>query len=890
MPLQKPDYCKPCVGYLWGHCKGYSRVTGSARVPVLFVGESSGAAEERQGEPFVGPAGQVFEKALASSGLDRDDYSISNLLRCRPPGNELKGAPYERAALDHCRKYLDDTVAERQPKIIVALGELPLRELSASHSSQSERGYVLPSIYEGVNVIGTFHPSRILRGDWHLFGVLRHDIARAVQYATNGVPPPLETHYELEPTVAAVFAYLGRLSADPELAIAYDIETPGILGQKEPEDWRLKDIVQIQFSSAAGEALVLPWCEPWIDWAKQILALPNVKIGWNSRLSDDITLKAHGITIGGESFDGMAMLSHLQPGFASSKDAHDNEDKGVPARLLNLQSAISFYYPYEPLWKDIMRAALNGGEVSMDDVRYGGARDADLTLRVGLRLISTLKRQGLWEGFYRYKHRLGLVLSEMSERGLPIDREAQFELLQQIEQVELVLERDLQTAIPEQLKPLHPPAGYKRFPKDLREAVKEAGLWVKRCKPTQFPDHARDLGYVVLPFDDGDERLCKRLPFNPRSSDQILTYIQHMIDTVGAPYFIPLHIDTKKPTTNKAGITALLAVTGDQVLVQIEKCKKVSKLKDYCQGKWLPEADGCVHAEFRVGATATGQTTATNPPIQTYPKHFSKDEEWLLPIGKRIKSIIKAPSGHIMVETDMRGFHARMQGFLAEDAAYYRLSTLDAHSFVTAQYVGVADKDSLLAMDDDALLKRLDEIKHQYSHERNYMVKRISFLNQYGGGAEKAATILRIPIMEVQTVLSVMKNTFKPAFQDFPKSVEKLLRQHPRLINAFGLIRWLWDQDANQGVAFLVASPAHCHIQDAVLRLHDRGALRKYNAVDFMHDALWWCPREELADECVAVAKEEFERPSEILVNSLGAFTCKADASRGYNMAEMESV
>lgn len=845
----------------------------------MVVAESLRAAEEREGLPLrpQAPSGKIFQKALDMSGLLRSPLTVTNIIRCKAE------APYPQAALDQCKQYLDAAVEERRPRFILALGDTPLNELSLTKGPISElRGYVLASRYS-IPMIATYHPAHLARGAMHLYGVFMHDLRRAESYARNGVPRPMETNYGLVPTDSMVARYLSRLRSSPLLPIAYDIETEGILGLKEPEALSKKRIIQIQFSSEAGTALVLPWPH---EGALEILKTPNPKIGWNSRLFDDIVLKANGVQIGGESFDGMAMFSHLQPGFASGKDANDSEDKGVPARLLNLQSAISFYYPYEPLWKETMRAALHGGAVSMDDVRYGGARDADLTLRVGLKLIASLKKQGLWDGFYRYKHRLGIVLSEMSERGLPIDRNEQRKLRQRIEWQELILERDLQELIPEELKPIHT---YKGFPANLREAVKAAGLWVKCCKPVEYPELAASLGYSIRSIGIG-QQLYKTLPFNSGSSPQILTYLQHRIDTVGTPWYIPLHIDTKKPTTNKAGMEGLIAATDDPALKQIEKCKKIAKLQDYCQGKWEPGPDGRVHAEFRVGSTATGQTTATNPPIQTYPKHYSKDDEWLVPTMKRVKAIIKASAGHIMVETDMRGFHARMQGWLAEDAAYYRLANIDCHSFSTAHYVGVPDKDTMLQLDDTALTARLNEIKTQYEYERNYKLKRISFLNQYGGGAEKAATILRLPRLEVEQILSLIKNLFEKTFKDLPKAIENSLRRNPKLVTPFGFVRYIWDQDVNQAVAFWVASPAHCVIQDAVIRLHDRGALQRFNAVNLMHDALWWCPREEDADECIAVAHEEFERASDVLVNSLGAFQCNADASKGYDMAGMRGA
>lgn len=876
---------KTCLGCpLFGGHKGFSVLEGDGSSGLMVIAESLGRAEEIEGLPLRprAPSGGVFQKAVDVSGLSRPTMTLTNTIRCKAE------APYPQEALDQCRQYLDAAIEERKPRFILALGDVPLQELSLTKGTQSAlRGYVLPSRY-GIPMIATFHPSRIARGDWNIFGVLMHDVRRAMAYARNGVPQPMETNYELNPSLDAVRNFLNWLTVRRDAAFSYDIETSHIIGEEEPEDWRYKRIIQIQFSTGAGHAVVLPYSGEFRELSHHILALPNPKWGWNSRLSDDLALTSDGATIS-ESYDAMLMWSHLQPSFGSGRDA-TNEDKGVPARLLNLQAAISFYYPYEGVWKGTVRPAGPGygGYLTMlHSLRYYGARDADLTFRIGTKLMQTLKSQGLWDGYYRYKHQLGKVLTKMSERGLPIDRDRQQQLRVHIEAQELQLEAELQTMIPAELKPVK---AFKAWPKDLREKVKAEGLYVKRCKPMEFPELAEALGYTFV-GENGDRQLIKPLPFNAGSSKQVLSYIQYCVDNDPFDkWFIPTHIDTGKPSANKAGMEALIDATDDDALKQIEKCKKISKLKDYCGDKWRPEDDGCVHAEFRIGATGTGQTTATNPPIQTYPKHLKKEDEWLTPTMKMIKAIIKAPKGHVMIETDMRGFHARMQGFLAEDAAYYRLANIDCHSFSTAHYVGVEDRHSLLQLDDAALMKRLKEIKSQYEYERNYMIKRISFLNQYGGGAEKAATILRIPRIEVEAILDMIKDLFKPTFRDLPAKIEQQLRANPRIVSPFGFPRYFWDGDVNQAMAFWVANPAHCVIQDAVMRLDERGALERYGAVNIMHDALWWCCREQLADECITVAHEEMERASEVLVNSLGAFHCAADAKAGPDMDSLHDV
>lgn len=280
--LSKPPECKTCQ--LYGDGRGYSIVSGTGDVPLLVIAEASGRNERRLGRPLVetAPAGGVFEKALNVGRMSRDVLSLTNVLRCQPPGNELKGMPYERAAIDHCKQYLDQAVAERSPKLILALGDIPLRELSLVPGSISElRGFVLPSRY-GCPMLSTYHPSHLARGAFgQLFGVFLHDVRVAYKFALNGIPPKLPTNYILDPSNDDIRNYLDRLRSNPDLPVAYDIETPSILGAPEAEDWREKRIIQIQFSSGVGEAIVLPWTTGYVEAAKEVMATGNLKWGWN---------------------------------------------------------------------------------------------------------------------------------------------------------------------------------------------------------------------------------------------------------------------------------------------------------------------------------------------------------------------------------------------------------------------------------------------------------------------------------------------------------------------------------------------------------------------------------------------------------------------------------
>lgn len=91
---------------------------GSEDADLMFVGEAPGANEDLQGEPFVGAAGQLLDKLLASIALTRDQVYIANVLKCRPPNNR-DPLPEE---VDRCKPYLAEQVRLIGPKVLATLG------------------------------------------------------------------------------------------------------------------------------------------------------------------------------------------------------------------------------------------------------------------------------------------------------------------------------------------------------------------------------------------------------------------------------------------------------------------------------------------------------------------------------------------------------------------------------------------------------------------------------------------------------------------------------------------------------------------------------------------------------------------------------------------------
>jgi len=125
----------------------------------MFVGEAPGADEDRSGEPFVGAAGQGFNALLAEAGLSRAQVYVTNLLKCRPPGNRKP----EPAEAQNCREYLLQEIELVRPRSIVALGASAAQGLLGTAESIGRlRGRLHD--FRGTPVLCTYHPAFLLPG------------------------------------------------------------------------------------------------------------------------------------------------------------------------------------------------------------------------------------------------------------------------------------------------------------------------------------------------------------------------------------------------------------------------------------------------------------------------------------------------------------------------------------------------------------------------------------------------------------------------------------------------------------------------------------------------------------------------------------------------------
>jgi len=132
--------------------------TGNPQGEIMLVGEGPGAHEDEQGIPFVGKAGKFLDDMLAIIGLDRNKVYITNIVKCRPPGNR---DPLN-VEQDTCIGYLHRQIALVQPKILVCLGRIAAMRLMDPKFRITKDHGVWYDI-DGMRVMAMYHPSALLR-------------------------------------------------------------------------------------------------------------------------------------------------------------------------------------------------------------------------------------------------------------------------------------------------------------------------------------------------------------------------------------------------------------------------------------------------------------------------------------------------------------------------------------------------------------------------------------------------------------------------------------------------------------------------------------------------------------------------------------------------------
>lgn len=133
---------------------------GNLSADLLVIGEAPGVDEDRQGEPFVGRAGQLLTQMLRAIGLDRDTVFIANILKCRPPANRDP----EATEVESCLPFLQRQIELVQPRLILVVGRIAAHNLLNVDTPIGKlRGQVHHYGEQQIPVVVTYHPAYLLR-------------------------------------------------------------------------------------------------------------------------------------------------------------------------------------------------------------------------------------------------------------------------------------------------------------------------------------------------------------------------------------------------------------------------------------------------------------------------------------------------------------------------------------------------------------------------------------------------------------------------------------------------------------------------------------------------------------------------------------------------------
>lgn len=675
--MDKPKSCGGCPLEFSG--TGWVPPAGGGSL--LLVGEAPGETEAASGTPFVGQAGWMLGRVLERVGMDRETMGIHNCLSCRPPNNYLAGAPYEYQVLAHCAPNLEKTIETLRPKVIVALGNIALRQLTGRSGISQLRGYPLVGP-RGLWVVPTYHPSFLLpragqKDTSRLQAAVMLDLKKAEQIAQAGFA--YETiDFLLDPSPGEFERYVDEALASPmTVPLSVDIETPGKIAKDEEDleegGWN-NTIIRIGFSYQIERGCSIPFTPPYFAAVQRLLARYRQILVWNGYAFDWPIMESHGLVLNGEVHDGMWAWKFLQ--------------SDLPR---GLQSVGSFYAAEIGPWKYM---------ASTEPAKYN-ALDAVVALRCFLGIKKDLEAQGRFDRYDRHTRQAWEVLRQAGQKnGLCMHGEGRAVLKAKLEEISIRLLLETQKTVPPEFYAV------KRYARPPKSGVPVVEIEVegkeKRC------EKCGAVGKLNKKHPCGSESLVdqpKRIPnwqvkydwntfqppslealdqaislggFNPNSEKQMKVYARTCKH--------PLKFDKRKnaESLDKLQLDKMAAKFGGthQVYRILQELRGVGKtLGTYVNG-FKPDAEGKIYTTYTFVAS-TGRLTSRAVNLQNV-SHRSENE-W----AEQIRRMIVPRPGRCFVEADSAAIEAVLVGYFAGDLEYMERATKGIHAFLACSELGM---------------------------------------------------------------------------------------------------------------------------------------------------------------------------------------------------------
>jgi len=310
------------------------RGRGNLHSKLLIVGEAPGRNEDEQGTPFIGAAGKILNEALDQMNID---YFITNAVKCRPIDEKGGNRTPTQLEIQSCKPFTYEIIQEMQPKVILALGNVALRQLLPLKLQQNlARGRVYYASYLNAYVIATYHPAFLLRHSDSMYyeefysdlALVQDILGKPLCRYIPSQPKTLSHTYEIQ-------KYLEQVKKSNVVAI--DLETTGL-------DFLIDKITDISLCIKEGEGVHIEWTNmlPHLNLFSQILADEKITKIFHNGKFDIKFLRGCGFDVKGFRFDTMLAYHLLTMQF-----------EGADTSLYKLDT-MSYIFTKEGGYKDIL--------------------------------------------------------------------------------------------------------------------------------------------------------------------------------------------------------------------------------------------------------------------------------------------------------------------------------------------------------------------------------------------------------------------------------------------------------------------------------------------------------------------------------------------------------
>lgn len=410
-----------------------TRSSGPRNASIMIIGEAPGAEEEVKGVPFVGSSGQEFNKMLQESGFLVSECFLTNVCKYRPPENKIehffldkKQTQPNELIKEGIAELLQD-IAEIQPKLIIAAGNVPLWVLRGHRAIGKWRGSMLK--YKDAMLMPVLHPAFIMR-DWSQRAIAVHDLRRAKKAFDHGQWPVEPYNFHVRPSFSEVMDILGTLTkrADEDtLRISSDLETRRTYIACHGIAWSRTEALCIPTMTVRNPLGYFTLEEELAIWERErrLLTHPNIEVIGQNYLYD-------------------AQYFARRKGYVP-RLLHDTRFKQHVA-WSGMQQSLDFmsslYCDYHYYWKDEGKE-WNPKIHPEEQYWTYNCTDAVKTFEIDITLDSLLDQLHLWPQ-YNIQMKVWRAALQMMFRGLKIDQTLRGKMAGELMSASMVREQEIE--------------------------------------------------------------------------------------------------------------------------------------------------------------------------------------------------------------------------------------------------------------------------------------------------------------------------------------------------------------------------------------------------------------------------------------------------------------